>query len=234
MKGRNTRTVLLRQLLLLLGVSFCNAAYIVTVPFKDEECFTLASHKSDGTFFGNFELIDDGENKEGGRKKSKLSEPLTLVVMDSSSSRIFYRSRRGATEGNFKVQVTKGQRLDMCVQNGIYASGRRKTPIKNEDEEGPERIVGLTYSFEEKDPNMELHSQNVKLLSATRNVFREIGRLKDHYAYVRAREALHRETVEATFSRLMSWTLLQGFTVVLIAVGQIMYFRRFLEQRRYM
>ena len=70
-------------------------------------------------------------------------------------------------------------------------------------------------------------------MSATQGLFRELGRLRDHYTYMRAREALHRETVEETFSRLMSWSILEGAAVITVALGQIVYFRRFLEQRRY-
>ena len=208
---------------LLLSISCCNAAYILTVSAKDEECFNLFSPKFSGTFFGNYDLLDDS---------SRSAEAVSLVVMDAANHRILYRSRRGSNEGNFKIEVASGQRLNVCVQNGIFTAGRRKT-VHKRSHDNEDRTVGLQFSFEEKDPGMELHNQNGRLVSATRGLIRELGRLQDHYGYMRAREAMHREVVEGTFTKLMSWTLFQGGTVILVAVAQIMYFRRFLERRRY-
>jgi hypothetical protein len=210
-------------LLLLVGVvsySATNAAYIVTIPPKDEECFFVTAPKSAGIFYGNYDMIDS-------------ADAVSVIILDANKNqRILYRSRRGATEGNFKVQITAGQKLNVCVQNGIWSQGKRKTP-QNRPHDGEDRTVGLQFSFEEKNPHLELHSQSGKLVSATRSLIREMRRLQDHYGYMRAREATHRETVEGTFSQLMSWTLLQGAAVILVAAGQIMYFRRFFEQRRY-
>lgn len=216
------------------GISYCNAAYIVNVPAKDEECFFVTSPKLAGTFYGNYELIDDGSGDAADYSPSlpRSADAVSLAILDAKTSRILYRSRRGSNEGNFKIEATPGQKLSLCVQNGIFHAGRRK-PGQTREHDGKERTVGLQFSFEEKNPHLELHSQNGKLVSASRNLIRELSRLRDHYGYMKAREAKHRETVEGTFSKLMNWTLLQGTVVVLVAVGQIMYFRRFLEQRRY-
>ena len=209
--------------LVLVGISHCHAAYILNVPAKDEECLYVSAPKNAGTFFGNYDFLDDS---------SKAIDVVSVVIMDANNHRILHRSRRGSNEGNFKVEVNPGQKLHMCVQNGIWSAGKRKTP-QNRPHDGQERTVGLTFSFEPKNPAEELLNQNGRLVAATRGLIRELGRLKDHYTYMRAREAMHRETVEGTFSRLMNWTLLEGATVVSVAFGQIMYLRRFFEQRRY-
>lgn len=211
-------------LLMIVGVSFCNAAYIVNIPPKDEECFFVSSPKVAGTFFGNYDLLDDSS--------SRSADAVSVVILDAKNQRILYRSRRGSNEGNFKVEVTSGQKLNICLQNGIWNAGKRKA-VQTRPHDGQDRTVGVQFSFEEKNPHVELNSQNGKLVRATRDLFRELGRLKDHYGYMRAREAKHRETVEGTFSQLMNWTCLQGLAVISVAAGQILYFRRFLEQRRY-
>lgn len=207
---------------MLLCVSLCNAAYVVNVPAKDEECFFVSAPKSAGTFFGNYDFLDD----------SRVVDAVSVVIMDATNHRILHRSRRGSSEGNFKVEVKSGQKLHLCVQNGIWTVGNRKT-AQNRPHDGKVRKVGLTFSFEEKNPSAELVNQSGRLVAATQGLFRELGRLKDHYSYMRAREAMHRETVEETFSRLMHWSLLEGAAVIAVALGQILYFRRFLEQRRY-
>ncbi len=226
MKRTNTNTVVSRSFLLWLlfvGASYCHAAYILSVPPKDEECMFVSAPKNAGTFFGNYDFLDDS---------SKTMDAVSVVIMDTSNHRILHRSRRGSNEGNFKVEVSSGQKLQLCLQNGIWTAGKRKTP-QNRPHDGRARTVGLTFSFEEKNPAVELLNQNGRLVTATRGLIRELSSLKDHYSYMRAREAMHRETVEGTFSRLMSWTLLEGAAVISVAVGQIVYFRRFLEERRY-
>ena len=203
-------------------VSLCHAAYVVKVPAKDEECFFVSAPKSAGTFFGNYDFLDD----------SRVVDAVSVVIMDATNHRILHRSRRGSNEGSFKVEVKSGQKLHLCIQNGIWSVGNRKTP-QSRPHDGKERTVGVTFSFEEKNPAAELVNQSGRLVSATQGLFRELGRLKDHYSYMRAREAMHRETVEDTFSRLLNWSLLEGTAVIGVALGQIVYLRRFLEQRRY-
>eukprot|EP00429_Kryptoperidinium_foliaceum_P000539 CAMPEP_0176012078 /NCGR_PEP_ID=MMETSP0120_2-20121206/5611_1 /TAXON_ID=160619 /ORGANISM="Kryptoperidinium foliaceum, Strain CCMP 1326" /LENGTH=224 /DNA_ID=CAMNT_0017344955 /DNA_START=181 /DNA_END=852 /DNA_ORIENTATION=- len=198
-------------LVLLISVMCCESAYIVDIPAKDEECFFLTATKSPGTYFGNYDLLDD---------TSKSADAVSVVIMDAKTYRIYYRSRRGASEGNFKVEVSAGQSLQLCIQNGIWSAGKRKQ-VQNKPHDGEDRTVGFQFSFEEKNPAMELQSQTSKLISSSRSLGRELGRLQDHYNYMRAREAKHRETVESTFSRLMSWTLLEGCTVIFVACGQI-------------
>lgn len=222
-KASCSRRLLLWLSLLLLHIACCDAAYIMTIPPTDEECIFVSSPKAAGTFFGNYDLLDDSK---------RSADAVSVLIMDASNSRILYRSRRGSNEGNFKVEVTSGQKLSVCLQNGIWSAGKRKTP-QNRPHDGEQRTVGLTFSFEEKNAAQELHNQSAKLVSAAQGLIREISRLQDHYGYMRAREAMHREVVEGTFSKLMSWTLLQGTAVVLVALGQILYFRRFLERRRY-
>lgn len=163
---------------------------------------------------------------------SKSAKPLSVVIFDSAKNRILYRSISGAREGNFKVKLSLGQRVNVCVQNGLKSISKRKTPISKSHDD-LERVVGLKFSFEKQNDLVELHNQNAKVVSAALSLNRELGKLQDHHGYMKVREAVHRETVEHTFSRLLGWTLLEGGTVVAVAVGQIMYFRRFLEQRRY-
>jgi hypothetical protein len=211
------------QLLLLFFASCCQAAYIVTVPAKDEECFLVSTPKSPGTLFGNFDHLDSGLK----------SDPISVVLIDTGNDRILHRSRRGTSEGNFKINLAVGQRAKLCIQNGLWTTGRRTTP-QTKPHDGKDRTVGLQFTVELRDANVELVTQNMKNVESALGLTRELEKLRNHHDYMRVREAMHRETVERTFSQLLKWSLLEGFMVVLVAAAQIMYFRRFLERRRYM
>lgn len=210
-------------LLVLLGISLCNAVYTVKVAAKDEECFYISAPQKGGKLLGDFDLLDD--NKKPGS--------LSVVITDTKNERVLFRSRRGSKDGSFTVPLNAGQKVNLCVQNGIATSGgNRKMPQSRHD--GQPRTVGLNFNFEPANEALELHNQNNKNVRASWNLSKDIGKLDTHYTFMRSREAKHRSVVERTFSRLMGYTILEGFVLLVVSVGQILYFRRFLERRRYM
>jgi emp24/gp25L/p24 family/GOLD len=58
--------------------------------------------------------------------------------------------------------------------------------------------------------------------------------LKDHYDYLRSREEVQRNLVEATLDRVVRWTLLEAVLLIGIASTQVLYFRRFFEKKHYL
>jgi len=206
-------------------LTFVQGAYITSIPPKDEECFFIpAPPGSQGaTLFGNYDLLDDNVSPE----------PLSVVVIDQKEEHVLYRSRRRSKEGIFKVTLKPDQQVNLCLQNGIITAGRGRKAPSERAHDGLDRTVGFQFSVEPKDETKELKTQSQKIAQAAKDLTREIKNLYNHHEYMRTREAKHREVVEQTFSQLMYWVLLEGITVILIAGGQIMYFRRFLERRRY-
>lgn len=187
---------------------------------KDEECFFVTAPKNPGTIHGNFELL------------SGTTDPLSIVIMDASTSRIFYRSRRGSGDGSFKISTNPGQKVNLCVQNGIFSSGRKKVS-QTRQHDGLPRTVGISFTMEEENTTRELHNQNKRMMDTVQDLKSNFFRLQDHQGYTRVRESMHRETVEKTFSRLMGWNILEAVALVLVTLCQILYLRRFLERRRY-
>ena len=223
---------------------YTEAAFIVKVTPHNEECFHIySSHQHFGTLYGNFELLDDETLKAipTTARPSPLQDAVSLIVLDSENQRTLFRSRRGRPNGSFTVSLKPQQRIQLCIQNGVWSSaggggGGRNTgrhKIINGNGGGKTHTVGFHVTFEATDPVVELQMANKNLLTSSQSLHRELTRLQDHYTYMRAKEATHRETVEQTFSRLMAWVLLQGLVVIVVAAAQIMYFRRFLERRRY-
>ena len=200
-----------------------SGSYTVTVPPKDEECFFVSYPKgSSSTLYGDYDLMDI--NDETGDVVSP--KPLMVVVMDIETERILYRSRRYKKEGTIRVKLTDGQKVQLCIQNGIEDGGR--TPSDDYS-----RTVGFTFMFEPANDVLEMHTMNSRLIKETRDVYRELRSLENHHEYMRSREGIHRQVIEKTFSTLLFWTLLEALTLVGVMVGQIMYIKRFLEMRRY-
>jgi hypothetical protein len=56
----------------------------------------------------------------------------------------------------------------------------------------------------------------------------------DHFDFLRNREAQHQVLTSQILSRVMGWTLLEAGLVVAMALGQVMYWKKFFEQRRYL
>jgi hypothetical protein len=58
--------------------------------------------------------------------------------------------------------------------------------------------------------------------------------LVDHFDFLRNREAQHAMLSSQILSRVMGWTLLEAALVVTMAIGQVMYWKKLFEQRRYL
>jgi hypothetical protein len=213
-------------ILLCISVPFVQSdtAYITTIPAYDEECFVIGSPAAGGTLEGNFDHLDD-----------ELSpEPLSIVIIDTKEERVMYRSRRRGTSGVFKVDLKPDQKISLCLQNGIITAGRGQKSKSARTHDGEDRVIGFEYTVTPKDENQEAHSQNERNTKAAFELQRGLGNLINHHQYMRMREGKHREIVEKTFNHLLCWVVLEGVTVLGIAGAQIIYFRNFLERRRYM
>ena len=208
--------------LIMISQQATEAAFIVTVPPQDENCFIVRARATGlATLRGNFDSLDDDRNPL----------QLSVVVLQTNNQKVLYRSPPQAREGTFKVQLEPQQRVAICVQNGLAMRRRRAT--KRTFTDGLDRTVGLSYTVEARREAEELQSQNAKLIQGAMDLTRKLGDLINHHEYMRAREAKHREVVEETFSQLLRWILLEGTVVICMACAQVLYLRRFLERRRY-
>lgn len=202
-----------------------DTAYVVPVKAHDEECFTIASPgAAGGTLHGNFDVLSDDLS----------SEPVSVVIIDLKEQNVLFRSRRRATEGIFRITLKPEQKVSLCLQNGLITAGRGRKSKSARTHDGEDRVIGFEYDVQVKDENKEVHSQNDKNRQAAGELHRGLLNLINHHQYMRVREGAHREVVETTFSQLMWWVILEGIVVVGIACVQILYFRHFLERRRYL
>jgi len=216
---------LLLLLLSMITLPISKASFIIQVPPRDEECFSIHVHATSGsTLFGNYDQLND----------DVTADPLTILVLDRQNDRILHRSRRASKEGTFKVSLKPSQHVQLCIQNGILnVRGRSKTGRVSRHNDDAVRRVGLQFQVVPRDENEELQQQNDKNIRQATNLQQQLDTLKNHHEYMRMREAIHRSTVEETFTQVLVWALLRGVMVVVVAVVQIAYLRRFVEVRRY-
>ena len=193
----------------------------------EEECFIVRAHSQRAsTLSGNFDVLDD----------TLPADPISIVIMDTTSERMRYRSPRLATEGTFKLHLEAKQRMAICVQNGIRRLRNTSRGGRQEDKhiDDLERTVGLEFRVEARNEHLELNESTKKLFTGAQSLNQNLGSLRSHFSYMKAREGKHRQVAETTFSQLMTWCVLEAASVVFIALAQIYYFRRFLETKRYM
>mmetsp|Transcript_13871 Transcript_13871/g.32323 ORF Transcript_13871/g.32323 Transcript_13871/m.32323 type:complete len:236 (-) Transcript_13871:212-919(-) len=224
---RSTAILTFLAILSYITISFVqnvDAAYVVSIEAKDEQCFVIASPgAAGGTLDGSYLYLSD----------SLTAEPLSVVVIDLEKGHVLHRSRRHATDGKFRISLKPDQKVNFCLQNGIVTAGRGNKRVSTREHDGEDRVVSFSYDVEVKNENSDIHSQNDKNQKIANELDRAIKNLVNHHQGMRVRESMHREVVESTFGQLFLWLVVECIAVTAIAGIQILYFRRFLERRRY-
>ena len=96
----------------------------------------------------------------------------------------------------------------------------------------------LREKKDEKEKEMETMSKVVKkanmAVDLAGDLVDKLEDLSDHQSYMQQRESVHRDLAESTFNHLIGWTLAEAAVLMVVAGGQIVYLRKFFEQRRYL
>ena len=156
---------------------------------------------------------------------------IKATLRNEQTKDIKWESSNDQTEGDFRLTVDPGL-YSLCISSegapDVDEASRDYTRVGfslrwipppralPEGEEGPEAKRALA------------------LVETALNIHQDWQNMLDHYSFLRTREANHRELIEAIFSRLWKWTLIEAALVVLMAICQVMYLRKFFEQRRYL
>jgi emp24/gp25L/p24 family/GOLD len=171
---------------------------------------------------GSYDCLDD--DVDGSLIK--------VTVSHEETKKIQWQSDKEQTEGTFRMTVDPG-RYALCVTS-LY------TPDEDENGSHDYTRVGLALRWipppralpeGEEGPEAK---RALALVESAVNIDQDWQNMLDHYDFLRTREAIHRELIEAIFSRLWKWTLIEAVLVVFMAICQVMYLRKFFEQRRYL
>mmetsp|Transcript_2395 Transcript_2395/g.5185 ORF Transcript_2395/g.5185 Transcript_2395/m.5185 type:complete len:221 (-) Transcript_2395:145-807(-) len=216
-------TILTPLLVLLALTTTANAAFSTVVENGEEECFTIrAPANVQSTINGNFDVLDD-----------ELSpDPIGVVLYDPSEKPV-WRSVPKSSEGTFSVPRASGK-YELCIQNGKAGSDDY---VANKD--GSDREVGFAVRVippqrgveGEAGPDDRLTSN---LIDMSDRLMEGLRTMSDHQEYMRERENKHMVLADLTFNRIVQWTVLEAVVLILISFGQVLYLKKFFEQRRYL
>lgn len=172
---------------------------------------------------GNFDCLDDD-----------LEAGVVGVTLYDEKSTPVWQSYMGATEGSFSVYGSG--RFELCIQNGRIGSDDKFYP-----KDGIAREVGFAIRVASQSqrgmeggkagPDDRLTSH---LLEQSAKLMDGLHTMMDHQEYMRGRENKHSVLTEMTFNRVVQWTVLEAIVLALIACGQVLYLKKFFEQRRYL
>ena len=190
---------------ILLSVS--NAAFVLHVPANDEVCFVVRTPKGpeSSLLSGSFDLLDDDLSPD----------PITVQIYDEKLD-IHYKSEPKVKSGTFSVVVNG--RIYVCVMSGV-------NPGPDYVRDHNSRQVGLNVQVRTLD-------KTSSVMECVQRIQSKLWNFRAQHDYMRTREALHRELVEQTFTKLLVWSLVEAACVLLASAMQIMYMRRFVEKRR--
>jgi hypothetical protein len=234
--------------------SRCAGSLSTLLESGTEECFIIrAPSDAAAVLTGNFDCLDDG----------LISDPISATLVDVDGN-MLWTSPPGASEAEFDLHVTRGGRFTFCLKNGVGNMNdnqdrtigfmvRVRPPSRAMDgsEVGPdgERALQLVEWASDLTEGWEtlLVSSSLdcttrertpqKMTTITEESFLNPSffiAVKDHYDYLRSREAVQRDLVEATLGRVVRWTVLEAVLLIGIAFVQVLFYRKFFEKKHYL
>uniref|UniRef100_A0A7S0CL17 GOLD domain-containing protein n=1 Tax=Proboscia inermis TaxID=420281 RepID=A0A7S0CL17_9STRA len=194
---------------------------------------------------GNFDFVDDHLNPA----------PLSVTLFKYPKMEVVWMSDLQSTEGIFsfvdvqepqkqatfnpkhgatKTVVSYGSRYKLCVSNGD------DDIVDDVRSDGLPRTVGFSvrvvplgeaYDSLRPDDEPEISEKQEEMYEMTANLMNRMDTLVDHQSYMKVRENKHRTILEATFGRLVKWTIFEATMLITIACAQVYYIKHFFEQR---
>lgn len=201
-----------------------DASYAISIEPNDEECFIFMTPADVGgttTITGSFEVLhDDVDSYELAVKISKLDNGESL-----------YESPADIQEGDFTLEdVQPSSKFSICFQNNA-----------DDDDIENEFDLGFNVRFDKRPtrtlddgvsgPDGERASQ---LIDKAAKIHQNWNILQDHFDFLRNREGIHYGMNEEIMNRLSRWIYIEAFLVIAMSVGQVMYWKKFFEKRRYL
>lgn len=172
------------------------------------------------TISGSFEVLHDDVD----------AEELTVRVFNVETGRTLYELPRGELEGDFELDDLKGDsHFSICFQSNVHGSGK-----ENSFDIGFNmRLHAPTRTLDEEVSGPD-NERAALLVEKAAKIHQDWYVLQDHFDFLRNREAIHESMNDEIVGRLTKWTYLECFLVIGMATGQVMYWRKFFEKRRYL
>jgi emp24/gp25L/p24 family/GOLD len=158
------------------------------------------------------------------------SDELIVRVSNMDTGDTLYEIPTGELEGDFELTDLQGNsRFQICFQSNTEGSNHNDA-----------FDLGFNVRFHEPPRTLDDGESGpdgeraAKLVEKAAKIHQDWDTLQDHFDFLRNREAIHEEMNDAIISRLTRWTYIEAFLVVGMATGQVMYWKKFFEKRRYL
>lgn len=208
------------------------SGFILTIAPYEEECFLIRTHawkKGDVRLLqGHYSILSD--------PAERTPNTVHMFVMDDSD-KVYFQSVQGKISDYFQIAVGPQQKYWLCVQNDPYHHYGDSEMAQDTHPDDKDRQVGFGYRIQtmaQKAADVtSLDSHVVQWDQISGDISKATQHLMQHFEYMRTRESEHRTVVEKTFSDIFLGAVVEATVVLLVALGQVLYFRRFLETKRY-
>jgi hypothetical protein len=147
-----------------------------------------------------------------------------------ASGESLYEPPSGELEGDFELSNLQGNtQYQLCFQSNVEGSD-------------PDEAFDLGFNIRFHQPIRTLDDaesgpdseRGSKLVDKAAKIHQDWDTLQDHFDFLRNREAIHEEMNDAIIHRLTRWMCVEAILVVGMATGQVMYWKKFFEKRRYL
>lgn len=197
-----------------------DGSYSHTIPYGKEECLLIRVPRDQPHLIsGSFDILD-----------SKMATAPVRVALYNSNEQKIWSSNHGDAEGSFS-EKGKGKHW-LCLENGLtYES------IEGKETTHPRQKVTRTIGFSLRvrksvsgmaaellgdAKNNDVEGTTQRLLEMADDLNENFEILADHLSFMKAREIVHRELHEETFTKVVRWNILEICTVVVVTFGQVL------------
>lgn len=172
---------------------------------------------------GRFDVLDSNTNIP--------ADPVRVALYNNNESMV-WSSNYGDSDGSFS-RGGSGRHW-LCLENGITYEQQNRW--RDHSPRVPRTIgfairvkkpTGIIAEMIKREVEDGVHvrdvndaTQNLLELSAALN--ENFDALYDHMSFMKAREMVHRELHEETFTKVVKWNILEICTVVIVAFGQVL------------
>jgi hypothetical protein len=214
-------------LALIICVQTAESIWTMEIGAYDEACFVVRTSGKPRLLTGNYAMLDP----------LLSAEPLLVYIMEEE--KVVWHSKPNSPFDAFHVTMLVGLKYWLCLQNTSHG------PLHEGDEpdhmdELP-RKVGFNYRISADPSKMQipkigeglgLDQKTEDWIDVSSDINDDLKDYYDHFDYAKRREADHRTMVEQTFTDIFTWTVLEAGMVIMSAVGQVFFYRRYLEKKR--
>lgn len=151
----------------------------------------------------------------------------SLIIIDNSDEQRVWASNYGDSDGSFS---NKGMGKHwLCLENGMTYENPNPHPRLKVT-----RTIGFAFRVKksisgsmakilgEENMKNDVDGTTERLLDLSDDLNDNFDVLMDHMSFMKARELVHRELHEETFTKVVRWNILEIVVVVIVTFGQVL------------